>query len=252
MEKIKHSLRIDDIGASSKEYEVYSNKWQGLGNFLIFKYLPYFKAWGPYRELNSIELQEMLSILEKNHAKLTVAITAAWVNKDGSLAPYPEKFPEQANILKEGLEQGLLEIANHGLTHCIETNNMFLPRLFTSNRKYHREFWSWRPEIEHDEHLKKSQEILSNYFKTNIVTLVPPGNVYSDATLVAAKKYGIKYINCNTADTVINGINIISNNNVTAFHDRELIIHGIDWLKTAINNKPTDTQWVFVRDLHND
>ena len=40
MEKIV--LRMDDVGASTKHFEVYSKKI--FGNFLFLKYLPYFRA----------------------------------------------------------------------------------------------------------------------------------------------------------------------------------------------------------------
>ena len=67
------------------------------------------------------------------------------------------------------MQDGIIEIANHGLTHCVLIENLFYPRPFSSNRKFHREFWKWlSPEI-HKEHIYRSQEILSNYFNEDIV-----------------------------------------------------------------------------------
>jgi len=126
-------LRIDDIGASTKRYEVYSKKM--FGNFLFLKYLPGFKAWGPYDEMDDAQWQKVLDLLIKYSAKLTVGITASWVDRDGDLVPFPEKFPVQAGVIKQGWKEGLLEIASHGLTHCVLGKH--LPRFFSSNRKYH-------------------------------------------------------------------------------------------------------------------
>jgi hypothetical protein len=75
------TLRIDDIGASTKQFEVYSKR--RFGNFLFLKYLPWFKAWGPYQEMSADEWQQVLDLLTKCPAKLTVGVTASWVEKDG-------------------------------------------------------------------------------------------------------------------------------------------------------------------------
>ena len=95
---------------------------------------------------------------------MTVGITACWAITENELIPFDEKFPDQASILREGSEEGLIEIANHGLCHCVLTDNLFHPRLFSSNRKYHREFWSWLPDEYHKVHVETSQEILTRIF----------------------------------------------------------------------------------------
>lgn len=241
-------LRIDDIGASTKQYEVYSRKWFGFGNFLFLKYLPYFKAWARYREMEAIEWFTIFDLLKKYNAKLTVGITATWVNYDGSHTIFYKKFPEEAEALKIGLREGIIEIANHGLTHCVVKDNLFRPKLFTSNRIYHREFWEWIERDVHFEHIKRSQEILQNFFQTDIVTLIPPGNVFCNYTIEAAKKYNLKYINCQTDDKKINGIKILSNKNVFAFHDKEIVEQGIQWFEKVLE-KYKDYEYLFVKEL---
>ena len=245
----KIALRIDDIGASTKEYEIYSKKWFGLGNFLFLKYMNYFKAWAKYREMNADEWHKVFDLLEKYNAKLTVGVTATWVNYDGTSVVFNKKFPEEAKALKHGMEEGLIEIANHGLTHCVVKDNLFRPKLFSSNRTYHREFWEWLGEDLHYNHIKESQDILQEFFDTDVVTLIPPGNVYCDFTVDAAKKYGIKHINCQTHDAKQNSINIISNNNVFAFHDKEIVEEGLDWLE-EIFKKYQSHEYLFVNELH--
>ena len=54
---------MDDVGASSKKYEVYSKLL--FGNFLFLKYIPPFKAMGPYNELTVDNWDEIISILDK-------------------------------------------------------------------------------------------------------------------------------------------------------------------------------------------
>ena len=242
----KIALRIDDIGASTKKFEVYS-KIPG-GNFLFLKYMKPFKAWARYRELTGQDWISIFKILEDFNAKLTVGITAAWVEKNSSLIPFPIRFPDEAAVLKEGLKKGLIEIANHGLTHCVVGKHR--PRLFQSNRIFHREFWDWLPTKTHYEHLLKSQDIMQNFFATEIVTLIPPGNVYCKATVEAAKKCNIQIINCQMLkNTQYPGIRCLSNDNVIAFHDRELVLNGIDWLKIKLSELPDSTSYCFIKEL---
>ncbi len=243
------ALRIDDIGASSKRFEVYSKRWRGLGNLLFLKYLPYFRACGPYREMRSEEWEQIFNVLRNYQAKLTVAVTACWVESDGTLIPFPRKFSREAAILKEGLQEGLLEIANHGLTHCVVQGLLFRPRLFSSNRKYHREFWDWIPESVHFDHICRSQEILQEYFETEITTLVPPGNVFSSITVEAAKKNGIRRINCQAVSTVSRDVEIVGNENVIAFHDREIVLFGIEWIEKKLESLASENRFTFVNEL---
>ena len=239
------ALRIDDIGASTKKFEVYSKR--KFGNFLFLKYVPGFRAWGPYHEMTVDQWQQVLNLLRNFSAKLTVGITAVWVERNGETVPFPDKFPAQAGVIKEGWEEELLEIANHGLTHCVVGKH--LPRLFSSNRKYHREFWDWVPREVHFEHIEKSQAILQDYFDTEITTLIPPGNVFSQDTIDAAQQNGIKRINCLNVGPSNGEINIIGNESVIDFHDREIVLEGTKWLKRKLESLPEHTEFVFVKEL---
>ena len=249
------ALRLDDVGASTKRYEVYShhvlrlwklNLW--YGNWLFLKYLPPFKMWGPYREMKEREWLCLYELLENYQAKLTVAVTAAWVESETNLIPFPKKFPSEAAILKEGVEQGLIEIANHGLTHCVLKNNLFRPKLFSSNRKYHREFWDWiSPEI-HEKHIARSKKILEDFFKVNVITFVPPGNNFADFTIEIVKRYGFQYISCQTPKRMSKGIAIVGDEQVLPFHDREIVLHGVQWFREILE-KNANSEFCFVRDL---
>jgi peptidoglycan/xylan/chitin deacetylase (PgdA/CDA1 family) len=221
-----------------------------LSNFLFLKYLPGLRKRWPYRELNASEWEDIFKILERNRAKLTVGITATWVEEDGSLVPFFEKFPKESEILKRGLESGIIEVANHGLTHCVIGKQR--PRFFSSNRKFHREFWSWIPVELHREHLKRSQQLLSQYFGCQIVTFVPPGNVWREDTEKIAFEYGIRFLSsthqkCQTGIRN-NGLIYIGGANVIAFHDRDVVLNGIQWLENLIRSN-SDKELLTVREL---
>ena len=260
------ALRLDDVGASTKKHEVYSKyvwklkikgqtlKIKGrklkvhIGNWLFLKYLPAFKAWGPYREMTGQEWYAVYDLLEHFQAKLTVAITAAWAKSEEELIPFPYRFPEEAAALKEGLQQGLLEIANHGLTHCVLKNNAFKPRWFSGNRQYHREFWDWIPPEVHEKHIRQSQDILQAYFQTDIVTFVLPGNVFTDDTLDYAWKYGLRYVSCKTLPRMYKQITIISDERLIPFHDREIVLNGVEWLRQLLMGLK-EKEFCFVKEL---
>jgi peptidoglycan/xylan/chitin deacetylase (PgdA/CDA1 family) len=239
------ALRIDDIGASTKRYEIYSST--RFGNILFLKYLKPFRAWGPYRELTPKEWRRTYDILEKHGAFATVGVTATWVEANGNLTTFPEKFPGEAEILRQGAKKGLLEIANHGLTHCVVGSH--LPRAFSSNRKYHREFWEWIPREVHFEHMETSQHILQDWIGEQVTTFIPPGNVYSKDTVEAAEASGIIRINSYRDIGAETHIKFIGEDDVVAFHDRELVVNGVEWLDKKLSSLSGQIEYVFVRDL---
>jgi peptidoglycan/xylan/chitin deacetylase (PgdA/CDA1 family) len=239
---------MDDVGASSKRYEVYSHSLKGVGNWLFLKYIPPFKKWGPYRELNVKDWLQIFHLLRASKAKMTVGVTASWAEDETRLIPFPKKFPEEAKVLKKGVQEGLIEIANHGLTHCVVEKNAFKPKWFSSNRKYHREFWEWVSADIQKEHLRRSQDILQTYFDCRVVTLIPPGNVFVQQTLDLAHEHGLQFLSCMGEAPAGSKLKFISNKHVVPFHDRDLVVHGIGWLSKKINEHQ-NTEFQFVRDL---
>ena len=242
MEGNSVALRLDDVGASSKKFEIYGHTRIKVGtfsvpfpgNFLFFKYLKPFRTWGPYEELSAGEWEKILDYCGENKLKLTIGITAGWVEFGGSVIPFPEKYPLQASILRKGIRSGIIEIANHGLTHCVVENFAFRPKWFSGNRKWHREFWDWVPIEIQEKHVAESQKILETYFSEKIVTFIPPGNVFTDVTLIIAKRYGLRYLTCSginhaSSDYLVS----IPESRVIAFHDKELVEEGASWLKKA-------------------
>jgi len=230
------ALRLDDVGAASKRFEVYGITRLPLGplripfpgNFLFLKYLPPIKRWGPYAELSASAWEGILASLVEAGARMTVGITAGWVEDDGRVTAFPAKFPEAAAAIRAGVERGTLEVANHGYTHCVLENGMFRPRLFHGNRPFHREFYDWLPEAEHREHVHRAQGILQEYLGRPVVTFVPPGNVFTRVTLAAAAEAGLRYVSCLEPQRwgAAEGLTFVGDGDVVAIHDRDLVYGG--------------------------
>lgn len=240
-------FRIDDIGASTKKYNQHGKKlfrfknfpvfYFPLADFWFFKKIRPFKGWAPYDELTKEEWRKFLEIFKKNGIKSIIAITAAWVDDKNNLIPFPEKFPEEAAILKEAFLNNEIIIANHGLTHCVVGQH--LPKFFTSARKYHREFWPYLKEEIHREHILESQKILEDFFEKPIEIFVPPGNVWSKKTYQAMKNTSLKKIISNKymldCNEPMDNVEFINDGNYFNFHDRELKLFGTTWLVNKIN-----------------
>ena len=252
------ALRLDDVGAASKRHEVYGltrvplGGWQMPfpGNFLFLKYLPPIKRWGPYRELGAAEWDRLLALLESAGCRMTVGITAGWVERNGRVVPFPLKFPEAAAVIRDGARRGLLEVANHGYTHCVLAGHRFRPRAFSGNRTWHREFHDWLPADVHRDHLARAQEILGGYFGTPPVTFIPPGHVFARATLEAAAALGIRYVSCSGASRfgAVDGITPVDEAAVVAWHDRDVVVGGVDGFRRLLTaaGRPA---FVTVREL---
>lgn len=249
-------LRMDDIGAATKQNEVYGRTRIPVGplqvpfpgNFLFFKYLPGIRKWGPYDELTPAVWAALFQLLKDRSCPLTIGITASWVEDSGALTPFPKKFPEQAKLLKQAADEGLIEIANHGLTHCVLQDSQFKPRLFSSNRTAHREFWDWIPPETHRENIQRSQNILQDYFARPVTTLIPPGNVYQHCTVQFARESGIRTLSCKTPTRFENDIAFVGDEDLLPFHDREIALEEVDWLTNKLESIDASTLR-FIRDL---
>jgi len=242
------ALRMDDVGAASKRHEVYGLtrvavgglKLPFPGNFLFLKYLPPIKRWGPYRELTAADWEVVLERLARAGSRMTVGVTAGWVEDDGSVVPYPLKFPDASRVVRRGVDRGLLEVANHGYTHCVLQDGRFRPRLFSGNRAEHREFYDWLPEGVHREHLRRAQAILQDFLGRAVETFVPPGNVLSQKTLGAAAVAGIRVVSCLGAArwAPAPGLTLVDDARVLAFHDRDVVRRGAQWLDRLLAGAP--------------
>lgn len=240
-------FRIDDIGASTKHFNQHGKKRVRLfgcipfyfpfANVWFFKRMEPFRGWAVYDELTKDEWGSILAVFAKHRIVPVVAITATWVERGGTLVPFHEKFPEEAQLLKRAFMEGKIIVANHGLTHCVVGKHR--PRFWSSNRKFHREFLPALDESWHREHIAKSQEILENFFEKPVEILVPPGNMWSVKTYKALHGSHLKKVMCGTpmldSDAPMEGVQFIKDNNeVVAFHDRELKLYGVQWLEQLI------------------
>ena len=233
-------IRIDDIGASTKEFNVYGRNTLSINkktvsfppiisNFLFMKRFPLFSGWAKYKELEFNNWIEIINTLKENNSKLNIAITACWVNENGELQRFDEKFPEQVEIIKFGVKENLLYILNHGLTHCIPGRHR--PLRFQSGQKFHREFTSFLSLEKQYMHLRESQRILKEIFGKSPKILTPPGNMYNEDTLISMKELGLFIIQCdrNTSHQPSDEILLkycikhIPNENIKVIHDRDIV-----------------------------
>jgi peptidoglycan/xylan/chitin deacetylase (PgdA/CDA1 family) len=101
----------------------------------------------------------------------------------------------------------------------------------------------------HYNNLARAKAILEDAFETKVDTLVPPGNVFSDDTLMVAAELGFRVVNCQTdrRDT-LEGLRVIGNENVVTFHDREIVLFGKEWLRSTLERNSGHIH-VFVDDL---
>lgn len=252
------ALRLDDVGAASKRFEVYGITRLPLGplripfpgNFLFLKYLPPIKRWGPYAELSASAWEWILAGLKEAGARMTVGVTAGWVEEDGRVTPFPVKFPEAAAAIRTGTERGILEVANHGYTHCVLQDGMFRPRLFHGNRPFHREFYDWLPAAAHREHVSRAQGILQDYLGRSIVTFVPPGNVFTRVTLAAAAEAGLRFVSCLEPERwgAAEGLTFVGDGDVVAIHDRDLVFDGRTRLRRLLAERAGEP-FVTVREV---
>ena len=236
------ALRLDDVGAASKQHERHGELFGSsrLGSLGFLRRLPGIKRWGPYRELEAGEWERILALLEGTAARMTVAITAGWVEGDGRVVAFPKKFPDEAAAIREGVRRGRLEVANHGYTHCVLADGAFRPRWLSSNRAAHREFRADVPERQHGEHLARSQAILEDYFATRVVTFVPPGNVFTRATAALAVTHGLRFLSCRNAAALgaVPGLTVVDGDRVVALHDRDVVLGGVEALARVLAARP--------------
>ncbi|PCI21348.1 hypothetical protein COB64_00495 [Candidatus Wolfebacteria bacterium] len=243
-------FRIDDIGASTKHFNQYGKKifrflgvpyfYFPIANIGFFKRVWPFRGWAKYNEVSKEEWSDFLDIFEYYNITPIISVTACWVEHDGTYVEFPDKFPKQAQFLKDAFLKGKITIANHGLTHCVVGKHT--PRFWSSNKTFHREFWHWLPQQMHDEHIQRSQNILEDFFEKSIHIFVPPGNVWSRKTYNALKNTNIKKIISKNymidSNESMDGIEFIDDTKgFFNFHDRELKLYGREWLIQKIKEK---------------
>lgn len=219
-ERQRRALRIDDLGASSKRFEIYSKRrWANVGPL---KWIRPWKAWGPYRELKPEEINHICGLVEAWGSRLTLAITACWVEANNRCVPYPDKFPRQAEVVKHWVRRGTVEVACHGLTHC--RPGLHRPRFWTGNRQYHREFFPGQWSSNVVARLALADEIYFRWLGVMPRILVPPGLQFPSSIprdLMPQRVWTRK-----------------DDERVLALHDRDFVLgDGLDVLQAALREE---------------
>lgn len=162
------SIRLDDVGASSKRFEYHAPKpWQ---NIYPLNHRRLFGLMAPYRELHAHELETIFHTVALAQRVLCVGVTAYWVSRRGSLMAFNRKYPGQAAVIAMYARRGVVEVAAHGATHCVVGQHR--PRWIGSNRYWHRERTPWRDEA------KRSIE---SWLELPILRFIEPGEIARDA-----------------------------------------------------------------------
>lgn len=208
------ALRIDDLGASSKRYERHWGKWF------------------PYRELSPDELADLAYWLRKTHSRCTLAITAYWVERHGATTRFDKKFPEQARVIRQMASAGLVEVASHGMYHCVPGKHAG-GWWWKSNREWHREFRDGVNLWQQLAQMKCSRDALQQMFDTPVTTLVPPGNLIGPTAIALAKDPGgytlvtgrIQGVHAGGRGHMRDGL-VCDCQDQTILHDRDLV--GVD------------------------
>lgn len=239
-------FRIDDFGASAKYYEQHGKKifrvnnipvfYFPLSDFWFFKRIWPFREWAKYEELSATELLKFIKIFQQAKIIPIFSLTATWVDLAGNLIPYNEKFSLSAEVLKKFYQSGDIQIANHGLTHCVVEQHR--PRFFSSNRQFYREFWPYLPAKLHEEHILRSQDILENFLERPVTIFVPPGNVWSIKTAESLLKTNIKTVMAKKylldSDKIFPNIVFHQDDQDFRYHDRDLKLKGEKWLQQKV------------------
>jgi peptidoglycan/xylan/chitin deacetylase (PgdA/CDA1 family) len=92
------------------------------------------------------------------------------------------------------------------------------------------------PPYVQDAHIAKAQEILCGWLGRDVVTFVPPGNVCSDVTLALARKHGLRYLSCAVSRPPSPELILANPSAVVAFHDRDLVLNGPEWLARLVRS----------------
>lgn len=213
------ALRIDDLGASSKLYERHRGK--------LF----------PYRELTADELAQLTTWLIRTESRCTLAITACWVTRGLTYWPYAAKFPAQTAVIKDAVRRGLVEVACHGLTHCIPGKHADW-KFWRSNRQWHREFTDAMPWEQQVQDLRMARAQLEETFETDVTTLVPPGNMISERLALTALDMGFQLVTCRAPRSewgaIIPSV-VYDDAGQLVAHDRDLVRCGVaQWLSLAL------------------
>ena len=135
----------------------------------------------------------ILEICRKNHIKFTFAVIPSIVEGDihepgtRKLIPLSE---EKAEILKNGVDQGLIDIALHGYSH--QTNNSAHFSEF-AGLDYHLQL----------QKIIDGKNILENITNSQIKIFAPPWNSYDTNTLSALEKSGFSVLTAGRDGTML-------------------------------------------------
>jgi peptidoglycan/xylan/chitin deacetylase (PgdA/CDA1 family) len=155
---------------------------------------------------------KIIDVLRKHKARLTCFITPACIFKDGRIRPWTETSYDEVKtilrILKEGMEEGIIEIGCHGLSHLTigyKPPSRWWARVVTLLSmlglvKYNlaREFYDSKkkkeiPYTSQKKQLEESMNLIEEYFGFKPRAFVPPAHAWDNSTEKAIAEIGMPY-----------------------------------------------------------
>src|SRR5207247_5014109 len=112
----------------------------------------------------------------------------------------------------------------------------------------HREFYDFVPPATQEAHIRRAQRILADTFATDIVTLVPPGNLLQPVTAEIARLCGVRFLSYRAPTSRDGILPVVGDECGVVFHDRDVVLGGVGWLRTRLA-EVRGREILFVREM---
>jgi peptidoglycan/xylan/chitin deacetylase (PgdA/CDA1 family) len=148
-----------------------------------------------YSARSPTELERsILDIFRRHRAHVTFSVIP-YARVDDDADPTPKEVVpltlEKARLLRDAMEEGFLEVAQHGYSHQRVPN---MRRAFLEPpRRYHSEFSGDAPAVQ-SRKISDGRALLEERLATKIHTFVPPWNGYDRHTLEVLAELGFRAI----------------------------------------------------------
>jgi hypothetical protein len=184
----------------------------------------------------------------RGFGRVSVFCCPGWVDEDGTVRRSRDASPHEWQHLDDGVAQGLADLECHGFTHIHHDRRAWVAAAdrFDSD--------TWYRELGRGDIDDQSAVVAAWQAECGLgTTVVPPGEMWDVATVVAAKRQGFSLFNSWTVcrldlDVPVWATQILSpyldqaDSKWTAaelpvvgyWHDRDMAVHGPDWVGTQL------------------
>jgi len=149
------------------------------------------------------EYEKFFDILRQHNAHVDFLIIPFNVSKkDGSWVSYYEIFPEEIQVIKTAVMEGLVEVGDHGATHVTPYQEFYLnekttdPVKLTSAIRFE---FGFEPHLKKKisyelqrEHIEKGTREIEKWFGVKVEVFTPPWHVWDETTEQIVGELGFK------------------------------------------------------------